>query len=169
MKQRIVPGGELDTLTPDELRGALFELIGGAGETKTTIREEAQAATDASGNVTVIVWNVPAAMEFRLTRVHVADDAHDYTSPFNAAGAAVKVLRNDVPVDGRTLDSAKAGFASLPADLNWSESQAPHYSNGDQVAVQLVAAPASTGITVRIQGELVSLPKPGGNGSRAPR
>jgi hypothetical protein len=158
VKQTVAPGKQLDIPTLGEVAELLGGLLGGQSDSAPAVRGEASKATDASGNVIVPCYTVPAGMAFRLTRLYVKPDSATFGAQFTGAGAYLLILRNDIEVDGLSLVAGSVGGGALP--VSWSEgiTSAPYYMNGDQLQVQLIAGPASTGLLVRFQGELIDLP-----------
>lgn len=157
-RQPVIPGKSLDIPTREEIASILGGLLGGPSEAAPAIRAEAAGKTDASGNLTLYIYTVPAGWAFRLTRLFVIPDSATFGNPFNGAGAYLQLLRNDIPIDGVSLVAAAVGGASLPVVLTEGITSAAYYANGDQVGIQLVAGPTSVGVTARIQGELITAP-----------
>ena len=164
MKQRVVPGAEIEAATPQEVGALVAELLGATGRPQRPVRAEASKAADTSGNVRCPVYTVPAGMGFRLTRVYVTIDSATFGAPFTGSGAYLLILRNDVPVDGIPLTPG-SGF-SLPAVLTTGITDAAYFENGDELAVQAFNLTASIGLLVRMQGELVASAPPDGKGGR---
>lgn len=148
-RQRVAAGAELDFLTPSEA----VELMRNFEQRVTyrTARANASGKTDASGAITLDVYTVPPGFELELGRVNVDADSATPAVPFSGAGAFVALLRGAFRVDWSSL---VAGAGSLPFKTSYSGVNAPLYRNGEKVLVQLVAGPASTGVTVEIQGRL---------------
>lgn len=163
MKQRLVPGQEIEAATPQEIGQLIAELLGASGRPQRPVRGEANRQANASGYARVPLYTVPLGMGFRLTRLYVAIDSATFAVPFTAAGGAINVLRNDQAIDGTSI---AAGSGSLPAVLTTGITDAAYFENGDELAVEFVAVTASIGCYARFQGELVaSAPAEGRNGS----
>ena len=155
MKTRIVPGAEIETVTPLEASQLIAELLGAGGRPQVPLRAEQAGKTDAGGNATVYAYTVPPGMGFRLTRVLVQADGFTPGAPFTGAGAYLEIIRNDVMVDFLPLTVGSGG--SLPSAWSESESDAPYYANGDAAGIRVNLGPATTGLLVRIQGELLAV------------
>lgn len=160
MKQKIVPGAELDILSPEEAGSLIASLLGSQGRPEDRVRAEANKRTDAAGAVTLELYTVPVGQAFRLGRLLVSADGFTAAVPFTGAGAFVEILRNDVPVDFKSLTAAPG----LPALSEYSSFSAPYYTNGDMLAVRLTAGPSSTNIVARMEGLLEALERVPSNG-----
>ncbi len=154
MKTKLTSGAEIDFLTADELRQVLREQAQDLREVDPTeIRADDQGITDAAGALTLSVYKVPSGRRFKLTRMIVLADGFTPAAPFQAAGAYLLVRRSG----GQVVDFLPLTVASgggLPAKGSDSISQAADFVNGETVDIQLVAGPASTNVSVFIQGSL---------------
>lgn len=114
------------------------------------VRAPAQTETDVNGNATIDeVYKVPVGMEFRLTRLLVAVDGKSYASMFTNANGSVEIRRNgDTLIDGFNLSQG------IPNSWSASGAAAPHFRNGERVTVVLTGGPASTGFSVKLEGDL---------------
>jgi hypothetical protein len=153
VKQRIEPGASVDFLTPAEATSMLAELAGELAAPAEDVRVEADGTTNAAGALTFELFKVPTGQRARLVRLLVFDDAHSLASPFTGAGAELRVLRNDVIVDGVTLTTAPG----LPAILTEGITSAAVFMNGDSCQIQIVAGPATTHVLARGQFRLEPL------------
>lgn len=149
MKQKMVPGAEIESVTPDELRGIIAEAFSGVGGAPEIVQARKDGTTDANGNLTLAVYTIPPGQEYVHTRMIVWAASATPASPWTGAGAYLLVLRNDIPVD---FVSLVPGATGLPAISTDSESQAPVFRQGDTLSVQLVSGPATTNIVVSIRG-----------------
>lgn len=148
-RQKIVPGAEIETLSADELRGVISEAFSGVGGAPETVMARANKLTDASGNLSLELYIVPAGQEFVLTRLVVEADGKTPASPFTGAGSYLQTLRNDEVVD---FTSLAAGTLGLPAISTDGEDSAPVFRQGDRVIVRIVSGPATTNVVASMRG-----------------
>lgn len=163
MKHRLRAGEEIDVLTKDELREVLGTVLREQIElfrkrSSDHVRAELQAVTDGTGAVSIVVYQVPVGMKFKLARVVVASPGFSFANKFTNAAGAIEVRRNnDQLVDGVNLNpSAAAGDQSvgIPWVDSYSSDARPEWLNGEQVTVNVIAGPAAANITVLVEGEL---------------
>lgn len=176
MKFTLVPGAEIDALTPEEFGDILAELAGGGRvRPEEVVRAEANGKTDGSGAITLPVYTVPVGMQAVITRLYVADDGHSFGSPYTPAAGnyfGLEVLRNDIVVEGFSAVGLAANTPGvLPWTMNQGRSQGIRLSNGDSLSIrfgQVGANPgANLGVTCRAQGWLEPLFDPdAGEGQR---
>lgn len=156
MRTKIVPGGELDILTPDEATSILADILAPGGRPEDQVRAEKDGQTDGNGAIELSLYTVPVGQAFHLTRLIVKADGFTPATEFTAAGAYLLVLRNDVEVDFTSLEAAPG----LPAIAEYGSRDAPYFTNGDRLAVQLVLGPVSTRVLGRFEGWLEPLYRP---------
>ena len=158
MKTRIAAGATIETVTPDEFKTILRQVL---GEASSEIRKGPQTerpidgiTLDANGNGTLDVYLVPAGMEFALHRLYIGDDTHTPAAPYTSAAGYAYILRNTEPLDFVNFNSAAGG---LPCLALWSDTGALRYRNNEKLSVQFVGGPASASVVVRAQGTLQPL------------
>jgi hypothetical protein len=152
-KQKMIPGGEINALTPEEAKALLENIFN--REVRERVRAQATLKTDATGAATINVYTVDPGMEFRLSRVVIEADGFSFAVPFtNAAGSAT--IQREGQIQG--------GFnlaAGLPNTYTAGSADSPRYRNGEKVSVVLVGGPAATNVNVRIEGDLYPYRAPG--------
>ena len=154
MKTKIVPGSEIDLLTESELKRTLDEVVRGLTIEPANVRAVTQGQTDATGALTLPVYEVPLGMGFDLTRLLVRIAGASVAVPFTGAGAMLEVLRNDLLVDFKSLVAAAVTPAGLPALLTYGSDSAAWFGNGDVVQVRLTAVTANATVTALAEGPM---------------
>ncbi len=146
MRQKVVPGAELDVLTQEEMRALLkAELRTGVFE---RVVQAANGPLTAGGVGSIDAYTVPVGMEFRLCRVVVTADGFNYAAMFTNAAGGVTLLRDGQLVDGFNLS------LGLPNVWTAGSGSAPRFRNGQKVTVAIVGGPASANVTVNLEGDL---------------
>lgn len=154
MKQKFIPGGTLDLITPDEAEDILARLAGGMARAESHLRAEANGATGAGGALLLSAYTVPQGQAAYITRVWVGPDTATYATPFTNAASEVRILRNDSVLDGASTVAAPG----LPRAFTYGHHDAFWLINGDSLVVQLIAGPAQgTNVVVRVDGWLLPL------------
>lgn len=158
MRQKLVPGAELDIATPGEvaamIRGELAEI------SRRRIRGGGQGKTDANGNLDAIaLYTVPPGMEFELNRLLVVADGITAAVGFTSGpNAALEVRRSGQLIDFWTGALGTLGKLNLPASIAWGAAIAPILRNGEVLQVDIIGSPAgllaSAMVTVAFQGRL---------------
>lgn len=153
-RQKIVPGGELDAVTVDELTQLISALD--RKDVVERVRAQSGAKTDATGFVVLEPYIVPQGMEFRLSRVVVEADGFSYATMFTNAAGSVTIQRGTDVATGK--GQVEDGFnlsQGLPNTWTGGAGAAPRYVSGEKVSVVVVGGPASMNINARIQGDLM--------------
>lgn len=145
MKQRVVPGGEIDAVTGGEFRELAQVLL--RKDTMERVRASEVGALDGDGNGSVDIYGPPLGMEFRLCRLIVEANGYTYAAMFTNAAGSVAIKRGDVTVDGYNL------AAGIPNAWSAGPGSAPRYKNGERVTVAIVGGPADVSVTVSIEGD----------------
>lgn len=163
MRVKLQPGQELDFVTPDELRQILREVASGFLRPPQTIRPVEAIALNAAGNsirangdktasaaaVAVDLFECPVGYRFRLHRMTVKPDGFTFGAPFtNAAGFL------DIEQGGLMRDGISFNTPGLPVVWSAGTADGIDYSNGDVVRVLVSGGPASTSLSIRMQGTL---------------
>lgn len=153
MKHVLTSGAEIELVSPDELRTILGETFPSRKGPQTE-RMLNGLKVDASGNGTVVLWQVPAGMEFELHSLLITADGKSPASRMatgyaylQAGGALGDVL--DV------FDFTLTG-AGVPIRHTYG-SDAPLYHEREVVCVCFFGITASTNVVVRGQGVLAPL------------
>lgn len=157
MKHKLVPGAELDVLSPREARELLEDYF--REEATTIVRAAAQGKTDANGHLLLNLYAPPQGFELLLTRLLVNADGFTPGNPFSAGAGYIDVLRGDRRVDFKSI---APGTTGIPALLTTSSTAAVLARNGEQIAIELFIGPFSTGIEAELQGILRRLPAEAG-------
>jgi len=145
VKQRVVPGQEIDAATSGELHELAQVLL--RKDTMERVRAAEVAPLDSDGNGTVDIYGPPLGMEFRLCRVIVEANGYTYAAMFTNATGSVAIKRGAVTVDGYNL------AAGIPNAWSAGSGSAPRYKNGEQVTVEIVGGPPGVSVTVSIEGD----------------
>lgn len=155
MKAKLTAGAEIDFLTEDEMRRVLKDMEADRREIEPTdVRATESGATNAAGGLVIDVYKVPSGRRFRLTRVIVLADGYTPVAPYQNAAAYLNIRRGagGQIVDFLPLTAASGG--GIPAKGEYGDAQAPQFVNVEEVTIELVGGPASTGLTVFVQGGL---------------
>jgi hypothetical protein len=154
VKKKLVPGEELDFLTPAEAAALLQSVF--REEVQERVHAQSPAtATDNTGAVSLEVYTVPMGMEFRLARVIVEADGVTYAAMFVNAAGSVTIQRGGQVVDGFNLS------AGIPNTWTSGKEAAPRYRNGEKVFIVVVGGPATRNMSARIEGDLFPDRAPG--------
>lgn len=159
MKQQLRAGAELDLLTAQELRTTIEELVSGYLRPTTPRRDEDGALAPAAGDLTLALPPVPRGMEVIYTRVIVEAPGSAFTiaTPYNAAGAYLALMRNDIELlDFVSLVAGAAGGGGIPYRFGpWSNSNGIRVRDGEQLRCLVHVPPAAgTGLVLRGEGFL---------------
>lgn len=153
MKQRIVPGAEIDFLTQDEL----FKLIQRPTQI-TRVRAPGSITLDASGNGDDEIYKVPAGYEFQIRRVvctmtgAVPNDPNTGNVLLNAAGKFVAYMRS-----GQLIEYGQPQYGAaiqVPGVQTWGDEQGPYLRNGEVFGVLARGLTAATQLSVYVEGLL---------------
>lgn len=153
MRQRVRPGGEIDTVTPHELHQALDRY---REPTPQIVRATENIVLDGTGSGQDEVFAVPMGYELRLRRVFLnlssAVDPSTGNVALNAAGKYVQYLRSGaliayaMPVYGPALQ--------VPGSENWGDQQGPYLVNGEVFEVKAAGLTPNASLVATIQGVL---------------
>lgn len=160
MKVNLGPGVELDVLNADELHHTLREVLSGYARKPQTDRHPSFLKLDANGNtnvgstsgVAVPTFKIPASLRFGLHRMTIKADGYTFGSPYTSSTGYLEIQRATETVDGVSLASV-----GLPAVFTAGTADAPLYTNGQTVDLLVIGGPASTALTIQIQGTLEPL------------
>lgn len=153
MKQRIQPGGTIDTLTPDEL----VKLIGRPREV-TRIRAPQTLALSATGGGSADVYKVPVGYEFQVRRIvltqtgAVASDPNTGNVVLTGAGKYVAYMRS-----GQLIEMGQPEYGAnvqVPGVQTWGDQQGPYLRNGEVFGVTVAGLTANAQLSVYVEGIL---------------
>jgi hypothetical protein len=148
VKLKIVPGHEVDVLSPDEARQILRELADELQPSGGSVRFMGEKQTDGNGNGTILLApHVPIGYEFALYRLIVDDDVHSPAAPFTNANGWIDVKRNE-------LDRVGFQGMSIPALATDGSSEAVRFRNGEKIAIVINGGPVNQLVRARGEGEL---------------
>jgi len=115
--------------------------------------------TDANGNADIVLYQIPAGMQFIVTRVNVEAAGFNAGTPFSAAGAWIALTRSQTFAVGTTLDflpnPPNAGATPiLPASISDGATEAGVFRGGEFAVLHIVgtATLANVDIWARLQG-----------------
>lgn len=156
MRTKIVPGAELEVLTP----GEAAELVRSAY--RETVEERVRAAQtiklDANGAGEDDVYSPPLGFEFEARRISVdLDSAADPATgnvTLNAAGKTVEYLRG---VAGTRIEWGQPQYGAavqVPGIQTWGSEQGPYIRNGETFAVRARGLTANATLNVTVEGIL---------------
>ena len=152
MKLKLVPGHEVDVLSPDEAHELLRELREDLKQHGGTVRLMGEKQTDGNGNATILLSpHVPIGYELALYRLIVDDDVHTPAVPFTNAAGWIDVKRNE-------LDRVGFQVMEIPALATDGSSEAARFRNGEKVAIVINGGPANQIVRARGEGELKPAP-----------
>jgi hypothetical protein len=144
MRQTIVPGGTIESLTEEETRDLVRQIYRETVENR--VRAEGTATLDANGTGTVEVYTVPIGFEFEVRRVLIESDAGYFwvkTVPGGGQGATspivpIEFLRSGESLGTPHIDNViKTGTPQdevwylFPHVDTWSKEQGPYIRNGE--------------------------------------
>lgn len=167
MRTKIVPGAELEVLTPAEAE----ELLRADYRTEVVerVRATATIALDANGNGQDEVYNPPLGFEFAARRVAVelstATDPATGNVALNAAGKTVEYLRSGVRIEWG--QPQYGGAVQVPGVQTWGDQQGPYVRNGEVFEVRARGLTANATLEVTVEGVLRRPPR-GGDARRPP-
>lgn len=119
-------------------------------------RQVKSAQTDASGDLTLELFQTNPNQKLALHRLYVAATGYTFASPFNGAGAMLEIQVNGKSWDGVSLVASAAGGASLPAVFTASRLQTVEAQDGETLTLKVTGGPASTMIEARLLGVLAA-------------
>lgn len=155
MRAKIVPGAELEVLTP----GEAAELL--AAQYREDVEERVRAAAtvtlDGAGNGEDEVYTPPLGMEFEARRISC--DLSTATDPGTGqvalgAGKTVEYLRG---VGGTRIEWGQPTFGAavqVPGSQSWGDEQGPYIRNGETFAVRAKGLTAGATLDVTVEGIL---------------
>ena len=161
MRQKIVPGAELEVLTPLEAVELLEHLY--REEVEYRVRGAATIALDATGAGQDEVYNPPLGMEFEARRVSI--DLASATDPFtgavllNAAGKTIEYLRSGTRIEWGQPSYGAA--IQVPGVQTWGDEQGPYIRNGEVFEVRARGLTANGSLDVTVEGILRRPPSEG--------
>lgn len=163
MKAQLRAGSEIDFLTAAELRETLKETLSGFLRPPQTERPEGAILLNASGHSviggeagpsTVSVYSLPAGYRLRLHRAVFVPDGYTFGSPFTAAAGFLELRRNGLMQAGLGFAGTSVLAPGLPAVLLAGSADGIEYLDGEDVQLYVSGGPASTSLSVRLQGTL---------------
>ena len=125
---------------------------------KRTIVEYGTGTTDASGNADIVIYQVPAGMQLKITRVNIEDATHTPATPFTNAAGWLALIRGQKFAVGCILDflpnPGVASGAIIPGIMSDGSDESALLRGGEFITLHVVgtAALANTDIWVRLQG-----------------
>lgn len=123
---------------------------------RRTVVEKGQANTSAAGLLELPIFQVPNGYQFYLTRWNVEAEVFNPGAPYSNAVGQLMIFNGQTFGVGAMVDflpnPPTANGAILPASRSTDFPSSPLFRGGEWVSLRLVAGPASTRITVRIQG-----------------
>jgi hypothetical protein len=153
MRQRIVPGAEVEFVTPDEL----MKLIP-RPEQITRIRVPATILLNAAGGGDDEVYKVPAGYEFYVRRVvltltgNVPNDPNTGNVALNIAGRFVAYMRGNQLIEYG--QPTYGNVIQVPGVQTWGDEQGPMLANGEVFGVIAAGLTASVMLSVYVEGLL---------------
>jgi len=155
VRQKLVPGAELDILTPTEaveLLRAMFE-----DQVHDRVRAEESKVADANGNVVLDVYTVPLGFEFEVRRFVLTADGITRGTQINfGVGAYGSLSRGDELIG--YLGQTGGSSAGVPSEGSYGSEQGPYLRNGETLRLNIagaaVAALAGLGIQCLAEGVL---------------
>lgn len=153
MKQRIVPGVEIDFLTQDEL----VKLIP-RSEQFSRVRAPGSVILNAAGAGDAEVYKVPIGYEFKVRRVvltmtgNVPNDPNTGNVLLNVAGKFVAYTRS-----GELIEYGQPQYGAaiqVPGVQSWGDQQGPYLSNGEVFGVVAAGLTAGVSLSVYVEGIL---------------
>lgn len=123
---------------------------------RRTVVEKGQDNTSAAGLLELPIYQVPNGYQFYLTRWNVEAENFSPGAPYSNAVGQLMIFNGKNFGVGAMVDflpnPPAANGAILPASRSTDFPSSPLFRGGETVSLRLVAGPASTRITVRIQG-----------------
>lgn len=151
MRQKIMPGGVVDFVTPDELVAMIPR-----PRQVTRIRETAQVQLSAAGAGTCEVYTIPTGYSFEAHRVTLELTAATPNSGqilLSAAGVVVAYQRSGTLIE-YALTQGPNGY-QIPGIQTWSHRQGPYLRNKETFEVAAQGLTDSAILTVVLEGELI--------------
>jgi hypothetical protein len=153
-KTALLPGAELEALTPAEFKAYIDELVIRLFGDEGVMRDEGFVNLDASGNGVIKAYTVPQGMNFNLHRVVIDVEGFTPGAPFTNAAGWIDVNRGGDRQDFLPLAATVGG---IPAVWAQSGDAAIRYRNGESVEISINGGPASRDARAKIQGTLKPL------------
>jgi hypothetical protein len=151
MKQKLVPGQEMDFLTLNELKGLLVPTY------RHRVRATGMVVLDATGSGIIELYTVPLGMEFRARRVMVnlntATDPSTGNVPLNVGGKYVAYQRSGTLISYGIPLSPNA-IPQVPGVETWGEEQGPYTQNGEVFEVAAKGLTAAATFEAVVEGVL---------------
>ena len=123
---------------------------------RRSIVEKSFGNTSAAGLLQLPIYQVPNGYQFYLTRWNVEAVGYSPGAPYINAVGQISIFNGVEFGDGAMVDflpnPPAANGAILPASSTDGLPSAPLFRGGETVSLRLVAGPATTKISVRIQG-----------------
>jgi hypothetical protein len=161
MRQRVIPGGELDIPTPAEILKLIPPI---QVEQESRIRSGMTMVLTAAGGGQEEIYKVPLGYEFELRRLQLdygGQDTATNSTSLNAAGVAVQILRSGTLIE--FANPAQAGGVGLiPGIQTWGSQQGPAIRNGEVLEVLALGLRANATLRVTFEGILTRPPAKGG-------
>lgn len=154
MKQQLIPGMYIESVTPDEVHSMLDTI---RPPHKARIRANSAIMLDGSGDGQDEVYAVPVGWIFSLRRLWVnissARDPVTGAVPLNVAGRYLALLRSSELIEYPILVSP-TGLSQVPGISTWGNDEEPYFRNGENVEVQAVGLVPNETLSVTIEGLL---------------
>jgi hypothetical protein len=166
VKQRIVPGMEVDFLTADEMVKMIRR-----PEQITRVRVPGNVVLTAAGGGDDEIYKVPAGMELAVRRVvltltgNVPNDPNTGNVLLNAAGKFVAYMRS-----GQLIEYGQPQYGAaiqVPGVQTWGDQQGPYLRNGEVFGVVAAGLTANASLSVYVEG-LLYRPASSGDEKRTP-
>lgn len=157
-RQKVVPGGELEILTADELVRMIKR-----PEQVTRVRVPAALKVSAAGVVSGDVYKVPAGMEFDARRIVLTLTGPVLPNDPTAGGPGVVVSVN---VTGAYVAYTRSGqliqygypsycsYPQVPGQETWGDQQGPYLRNGEVFGIYAAGMTANGQLSVYLEGLL---------------
>jgi hypothetical protein len=153
VKQKVIPGGEIDAVSGDEFQALVAALT--RRDVVERVRAQENGKTDATGFLVLDVYFPPLGMEFRLSRVVVEADGFSYAVMFTNAAGSVTIQRNAGPDGHGQIEDGYNLSQGLPNTWTAGSGSAPRYISGEKVTLVIIGGPANVNVNVRIQGDVM--------------
>jgi hypothetical protein len=157
-KQRIIAGGTIELLTPDELIHFLQR-----PELTSRVREPASVQLNANGVGVCAVYKVPMGHQFDVRRVTILPGGGE-GDPFTQGVAFVTAAntyaiyrRSGTVIEYAQTTAPKAGASSMgmPGAQTWGATQGPYLANGEVFEIEFNVSTAPNAIvTCTVEGVL---------------
>lgn len=139
-------------VTRDDLENSLDALASRLLERDEQFVDAVSGVTDASGNLTLTLTEVPAGKEANIFVVVLEAAGYTPGSPFSGAGAYISLHRGQ-PTVGNTIDFTVSSTGVFPCLFSYG-GDARLLRSSQTLVARIAAGPASTSVVASVQGIL---------------